>query len=187
LAYIGKIWMRIFLYLHCWNNKSSPGFSIYVHLATCILHPAHFTLRPVTFLSLSLLYLIDRLSHTPTQTHQFTNSPIHQFTNSPIHQFTNSPIHQFANSPIHQFTNSPIRQFTNSPIHQFTSSPIHQFTNSPIHQFTNSPIHQFTNSPVHQFTNSPIHQLLAPAGPQTQPAREYLLRKYFTNSLFFLI
>ena len=35
---------------------------------------------------------------------------------------------------------------------------------------------------THQYNNIRIYQLLAPARPQSPPAREYLLCKYFTNS-----
>jgi len=34
-----------------------------------------------------------------------------------------------------------------------------------------------------QNSHRPIYQFLAPTRPQSHPAREYLLRKYFTNSL----
>jgi hypothetical protein len=101
-----------------------------------------------------------------------------------------------------QYYNALIHKFTNYITHSNPKTHTHEYTNIQIYQYTDSHTHQFNNyslphghrhillsnvcavniSRIHQFTNIPIYQLLAPARPQTQPARECLRSKHFTNS-----
>jgi len=118
------------------------------------------------------LYLLGLIQKSPVfnRTH---SKALRIIQKSPVANRTCSRI--FTSQIFHKFT-THIPQFPHTLIYQFTNLRIHKITNSP------PPISQFPHTLIYQFTNLPIHELLAPTGPQTQPARECLLRKHFTNS-----